>query len=100
MTTNKVQEAQIKARVINEETQSVLSKVQKKNNKAVGWFVISWTVLLIIGLSGIYRQNQIATENKRHIDCVVKLFTKPLPPGARARIITDPNTTCNINFTQ
>lgn len=106
MTDAKVITASNKASLINQETQSVLDSVKNKGNKAVNWFVICFLILFILGVASyvrinqsINKQNEIATQNKQHIDCVVKLFTTPLPTGARARTISNPSTTCNINFT-
>lgn len=95
-----IEAATDKAHAIDAETRSVLDSVTKKNANAVRWFVISWTILFAVGVFGIYKQNQIANQNKLHIDCIVKLFTTPLPIGARGRAITNPSTTCNIQFTK
>lgn len=93
-----IEKASDKANYLDQETRALLGHIKKTNNKAIMWFILSWSVLLIIGVAGIYRQNQIAVENKQHIDCIVKLFTTPLPPNARSRSITNPTTTCNIKF--
>lgn len=96
----KVKKAADKAHYLDQETRATLTAVRKKNSKAVTWFIISWTILLLVGLGGIYQQNRIANQNKKHIDCIVKLLASPLPIGARARVLTNPSTTCNIKFTQ
>lgn len=88
---------------LSDATRSLISSIENKNLKARLWAAFAMLLLLaavILGVVGIYKQNQIAGQNQKHIDCIVKLFTKPLPPGARARTISNPSTTCNINFTQ
>lgn len=95
----KIKEAAKKAHYLDDETQALLQSVKKKNNKAVAWFVICWSVLLVVGVGGICIQVAISDQNKKHIDCIVKLFTTPLPSSARSRAIENPSTTCNIRFT-
>lgn len=87
-------------RVLDTATQDLLATVKNKNNKAIKWFVISWTLLFALGVFGIFKQNQIANANKTHIDCIVKLLATPLPAGSKSRVLTNPSTTCNIRFTQ
>lgn len=99
MSPSKLNAAANKAHVLDDATQKLLGDVKRKNNRATRWFVISWTVLLLVGIGGIFYQNYIANANKRHIDCIVKLLASPLPAGARARVLTNPSTTCNIKFT-
>lgn len=94
----KVQQAADKAHTIDSATRELLTSVKKKNNKAVLWFVVCWSILLIVGVVGIYTQAEIAQKNQKHIDCIVKLFTTPLPSTAKSRTISNPSTTCNINF--
>lgn len=100
MPSSKVNVARDTAHAIDSETQAVLDNVKKKNTRAVTWFIVSWTLLFVLGVAGIYRQNQIATANKKHIDCIVKLFTTPLPTNAHSRTLSNPSTTCNITFTR
>lgn len=100
MTPNKVERASDKAYTLDKETQKLLTSVRNKNTKAIRWFIVSWTLLFVVGVTGILYQNDIARSNKQHIDCIVKLFTTPLPAGARARSISNPSTTCNIKFTK
>lgn len=100
MTETKVKQAQDKAHYLDKETRQVLSNVKHKSSKAVAWFIVSWSILLLVGVGGIVKQNQIANQNKNHIDCIVKLLASPLPKGARARVLNNPSTTCNITFTK
>lgn len=100
MSPSKLNAAADKAHVLDDATQKLLGEAKRKNNRATRWFIASWTVLLLLGLVGIFYQNHIATANKQHIDCIVKLLATPLPPGTRARILTNASTTCNIKFTQ
>lgn len=94
----KVDKAAQYAHTLDEETQATLNSVRSKNNKAIKWFVISWTILFLLAVGGIIKQTQIANQSKNHLDCIVKLFTTPLPKDQRSRTISNPNTTCNINF--
>lgn len=94
MTKSKVTQASEKVRVLDKETQDTLQAVRSKNTKAVIFFIISWSVLLCVGIYGIYRQNVLAEKNQAHIDCIIKLFATPTKPG-QSRHITD-LATCNI----
>lgn len=107
MTDSKVKQATDKAHYLDAETRKTLGAVKSKGNKAVGWFVACFLILFVLGVASyvrinqsITRQNQISIISQKHIDCIVKLFTVPLPTGARSRTLTNPSTTCNINFTQ
>ncbi len=91
--------ASVKAHAINRETQDLLKRVGKSNSRALRWFIFSWTILLAVGVGGIYQQNHIARQNKQHIDCIIKLFVTPLPKGAQHKTIIDPSATCGITFT-
>lgn len=86
-----------KARVLDEHTNHLLESVKKKNNKALAWFIVSWSVLFVLGVVGIFYQNRLATQNKNHIDCIVKLLATPSSPG-QSRHITDLST-CKIKVT-
>lgn len=88
------------AHKLNEATEELISSIQHKDKRLRMWAIISWTVLLSVGVGGIYRQNQIAQQNKSHIDCIVKLLATPLPKGQVHKVISDASNTCNINFTQ
>lgn len=94
----KLAQASNRAHVLDEATQALIQRIEHKDRRFRRWFIISWTVLLIIGIAGIYRQNEIAIENQKHIDCIVKLFTTPLPTSAHSRQISNPSTSCNIKF--
>lgn len=100
MRPNKADLASSKAYTLDKETQELLASVRNKNTKALRWFVASWTILFIVGVAGIFYQNEIANANKQHIDCIVKLFTTPLPANDRARSIANPSTSCDIKFTK
>jgi len=83
-----------KVSVLNKETRQTLYNVKHKNNLALIGFIISWSILLTVGVVGIYRQNQIAYQNKAHIDCIVKLLATPAKPGQTRHIAN--LATCNI----
>lgn len=96
---NKVQKATDYAHALDDETQAVLVAVRSKNSKAIKWFVVSWTVLFALAVFGIYYQNHLATQNKQHIDCIIKDLATPLKPGTRAKYIENLSTDCKIRFT-
>lgn len=85
-----------KAHAIDEATQSLIKSIETKDRRLRVWFVVSWTILLLIGIVGIYKQNQIANQNKQHIDCIVKLFVTPTPPNTLHKVIIDPEGQCEI----
>lgn len=89
-----------KAHVLDETIQQQLARQDHKDRRFRGSAYILLGLLVTLGIIGIYRQNQIATKNQQHIDCIVKLFTTPLPSSARARTIENPSSTCNIKFSQ
>lgn len=82
------------ARVLDNETQALLASVRKKNALATVAFVVCWSILLLVGILGIYRQNQLATANQKHIDCIVKLLATPSHSGQTRRIFD--LSTCQI----
>lgn len=107
MTNSKVKQAETKAKAGNVIIEEASKSAKKKFNNAIVLLLTGFLILFILGVASyvrinqsITKQNQIATDNKKHIDCVVKLFTTPLPPNARSRTISDPSSTCSINFSQ
>lgn len=102
----KIAKATNKAHYLDAETQALLHSVKKKNSNATTWFVVCFVILFIVGgftylrvNQSITEQNKIALENKQHIDCIVKLFTTPLPTNAKSRTIIKPSSSCDIKFT-
>lgn len=93
-----VDKASEKTRILDTATQELLRSTRKKNSLAVTSFVVCWSILLIVGIFGIFKQNEIANQNKTHIDCIVKLLATPQKPGTTHKFITDASQTCNIKF--
>lgn len=67
--------------------------------------VLLITASLILITYGINQNNKLAMENKalaaqakQHIDCIIKDLATPLPPGAKSRVITHPQSFCGIKF--
>lgn len=83
---------------LDEATQTIIRRIDKNDRRLRTSAYIFMSTLLIIGIAGIFYQNHIANKNQQHIDCIVKLFTTPLPANARSRAIENPSTTCNIKF--
>lgn len=85
--------ASTKAHVLDEATQTLIKEQQRKDQRFRTWCYTSLFIILVLGVAGVYRQNQIATQNKNHIDCIVKLFTST---NRSDKIITDAEGACNI----
>lgn len=107
MTDIKVEKAANKAHALDEAGQMLRESARKKWNKSLIAFIACFLILFALGVASYVRinqsvnkQNDIAQENKQHIDCIVKLFTTPLPTTARTRTISNASSTCNINFSQ
>lgn len=80
---------------------ALMTSIAKNNRKSRIWAGIATIILtgtLVVGVIGIYEQNNIATNNKQHIDCIVKLLATPQKPGTTHKFITDASQTCNIKF--
>ena len=82
-----------KAHALDSTTQDLLKKQQTKDTRFRTWCYISLTLVIALGVVGIFKQNEIATQNKNHIDCIVKLFTSP---NRASKVITNPATSCDI----
>lgn len=80
-------------------TQAIIQRLNKSDTKLRVSGFVAVILLLAVGIAGILYQNHIANQNKQHIDCIVKLFTTPLPSNATSRTIQNPSTTCDIRFT-
>lgn len=68
-------------------TQEIIRRQHKSNQKMLIFGFISLTLLLILGVFGVYKQNQIALQNKNHIDCIVKLLATPTTSGQTRHIV-------------
>lgn len=99
MTANKVQDMASKAHVIDDQTQALMESVRQKNNKAMTWFAISWTILFALAVFGLYYQNHLASQNKQHIDCIIKDLATPQKKGTQHKYIDRLSTDCSIKFT-
>lgn len=87
-------------KVLSDANRELLEAIEHNNQRRRFWASVAFgAVMIAIGL-GIFYQFELATKNTKHIDCVVKLFTTPLPANARSRTISNPSTTCNINFSK
>lgn len=83
------------------DTAALMASISKNNRKSRIWAAIATVILtgtLVIGVLGIYQQNNIATKNKQHIDCIVKLLATPQKPGTTHKFISDASEQCNIKF--
>lgn len=87
-----------KAHVLDDATNDMLCTARKRNTRALAAAIICYTLLLIIGILSLYQNDKLATENKMHIDCIVKLLATPQKAGTSHKFITNAANTCNINF--
>lgn len=97
---SKVVQASEQVKVLDEETQALLSSVKRNNTKAISWFIACWTILFLLAVGGIWKQNLIAAQNKQHIDCIIKDLATPQKPGTQHKYIENLSTDCKIKFTQ
>lgn len=93
MTQSKVIEKSRQAHELNDVTESILKDIRTKDIKFRTSLILTLIVLLGLGVFGIYKQNEIANQNKAHIDCIVKLFTSPT---RATEVITNSTSTCDI----
>lgn len=98
MVRTKVQEAANRAHIIDETIQATLHRQERNDRRFRFWSYTTLTIILCVGIVGIFYQNHIANQNKQHLDCIVKLFTIPTPPFARTKFIQNASTNCNIRF--
>lgn len=89
-----IQEKSKQLEVLDKSTQDLIHKISLTNQRVAKVGFSCLVLLFVIGIFGIYQQNQLASANKNHIDCIVKLFTTPVKPG-QARYIQGLNS-CNI----
>lgn len=79
-------------------TQHALHSIRKSNRRfSVSAYILLVLILVGVGL-GLYYQNNLATLNKQHIDCIVKLLATPQKPGTTHKFISNASQTCNIRF--
>ncbi len=82
-------------------TQAIIMRIDKNDYRLRITAFFTLSVILILGTVGIYYQVHLATQNKQHIDCIIKDLSTPLPPGAKAKYIqyqTRLNADCKIKF--
>lgn len=96
MNRGKVAQKSKEAHVLSAEIQLLIDSQRHKFNWFLRWLIVFWTILILIGIFGIYKQNEIASQNKAHIDCIVKLFAHP---RTGATTIDNSNGTCSIKGT-
>lgn len=99
----KLQKKQEEIKHLDSATQAVITRINQNDRRLriSGFFAIC--VLLLVGITGIFYQNHLASQNKKHIDCIIKdLATPPpknTPPDAR-KYIANLETDCQIKFTK
>lgn len=84
-----------------QDVENSIAEVARKNRSFRAWATISLVALfatLTLSVVAIYQQNHLANQSKTHLDCIVKLFSTPIPADKKTRFISDPNNTCGIKF--
>lgn len=94
VTKKAVDEKSRELEILDKETQSILKEMRRKDRRARTMSIALFLVLFVIGVTGIFYQNKLASENKDHIDCIIKLLATPSKPG-HIRTIHDLST-CQI----
>lgn len=87
-TTAQVEQQSSQAAALDAETQALLHSLREKDRRFRITATIFFLILFGVGVLGIYYQNELASQNKGHIDCIVRLFTTPVKPG-QGRYIND-----------
>lgn len=87
---------------LDEATQTIILRIDKNDRRLRFSAYIFMSILLIVGIIGIFYQNHLATQNKNHIDCIIKDLATPQKPGTQHKYIDSLNglEACNIKFTQ
>jgi hypothetical protein len=98
MSKTKLEQKTIEIQHLDTATQAIIHRIDKNDRRLRLSAYSFMSVLLIVGVIGIFYQNHLANQNKQHIDCIVKLFTTPAPSGTKLRFIQNPSRTCNIKF--
>lgn len=101
MAKSKLEQKVIETHHLDAATQAIITKIDKNDRRLRVWAFATLTLLLIVGLVGIYKQNQIATQSKQHIDCIIKDLSTPQPAGTNHKYIdyqSQLSADCKIKF--
>lgn len=74
-------------KVLDQVTQDLLASFEAKDRKRRNWTTMAFCALLLAISIGIYYQFDLAAQNKRHIDCIVKLLATPTQTGQTRHIV-------------
>lgn len=99
MTKTKLVKKQEEIQHLDEATQTIIRRIDTNDRRLRLWAFFTLALLLTVGVVGIYKQNTIATANKKHIDCIIKDLATPQKPGTNHKYIVNLQTDCNIKFT-
>lgn len=103
MTKTKLQRKQEELQHLDEATQIIIQRIDKNDRRLRISGFVTLSVLLIVGLIGIYYQVKVATQSKQHIDCIIKDLSTPIPKGTPSKYIdyqSRLSSDCKINFTK
>lgn len=84
---SKIEQKQEEIQHLDTATQAIIKRLNKNDQRLRFSALLAISLLMVVGVFGIYKQNQIANKNKEHIDCIIKLFTTPTSSGQTRRII-------------
>lgn len=98
MSTTILEKKSKEVKVLDETTKELLASIEHKDSRRRFWSTVAFVALLVAILLSILYQFRLATQSKNHIDCIVKLFSTPIPKDSRTKFISDAYTTCNIRF--
>lgn len=101
MSKSKLQQKQEEIKHLDEATQTIIMRIDKNDRRLRLSAYALLSLLLIVGVVGIFYQNHIATQSKNHIDCIIKDLSTPIPEGAKTKYIdyqTRLQADCKIKF--
>lgn len=101
MSKSKLEKKQEEIKHLDEATQTIIRRIDKNDRRLRLSAYLLLSILLIVGIVGIYYQNHIAAQSKNHIDCIIKDLSTPVSPGTTKHIDYRSvlNKDCKIKFT-
>ena len=101
MNTERIINSDVELTLLDKATREIIYKIDKNDRRLRLSAYTFMSILLIVGIIGIFSQTHLAQQNKNHIDCIIKDLSTPLPPGDKARVIdyqTRLQADCKIKF--
>lgn len=101
MSKSKLDQKHLEIQHLDTATQAIIAKIDKNDRRLRLSAYLLLSILLIVGIVGIFYQNHIATQSKNHIDCIIKDLATPQPAGTNHKYIdiqTSLSSNCKIKF--